>query len=203
MQDNIQKKGIKYSPQVTVCKNLYDGHPPNLKLLGGHHKSANSISLMGFFTADILIMPFNIWSFFCLFYRVFCILRTDVSEGLICRDGSPETIVTEPEMCGGERNCLRDIQYPTGWKNNSEAKRNSHNTSASTRQLKIKLPKRASMHIPLVLSPLKTLHGESSLRGFCTCCDCMLPPTSGETFPNQVTFSTFTMNFPTSNKMFK
>lgn len=121
----------------------------------------------------------------------------------------PRRRLSQTLKCVAEEETVWDIQYPTGWKNNSEPKRNSHNTSASMQQLKIKLPKRASMHIQLFLSVLKTLRRKSSLKGFCTCCDYTLHSASPtphirwkipHLFWNRVTFSTLTMNFPTRNK---
>lgn len=69
-------------------------------------------------------------------------------------------------MCGWRRNCVWDIRYPTGWKNNSEANRNSHNTSWSMQRLEIKLPKHASMHILLTLSALKRFPENQAWRDF-------------------------------------
>lgn len=69
-------------------------------------------------------------------------------------------------MCVWRRNSVRDIHYPTGWKNNSTANRNSHNTSWSMQRLKIKLLKRASMHITLIPSALKRFPENQAWRDF-------------------------------------
>ncbi len=118
-----------------------------------------------------------------------------------------------------EKFSVRDIQYPIGCKNNSEANRNSHNTSWSMPRLKIKLPKRASMHILLILSALKRFPENQAWRDFIPAAIAhYIPPSSPSThhhsrcrvitcmetneglcFGRQVVFQTYTMDLPTSN----